>query len=68
MEIIENGVLHSAKDIRKNVRIFQVQGSTPASPTPPVFRVVLLYTEAGGERLFRGSVCKVATLPNIVTL
>ena len=67
MEIIENGI-HSSKNIRKNVCIFQVGGSTPALPTPPVFRVVLLYTEAGGERLFRGSVCKVATLPNIVTL
>ena len=35
-----------AKDLRKNVFIFQVGGSTLAPPTPPVIRVVLLLTKA----------------------
>ena len=33
--------IRSAEDIRKDVPIFQVYGSAPALPTPPVFRVVL---------------------------
>ena len=34
----------SAKDIRKDVLIFQVWGSAPAPPTLPVFRLVLYHT------------------------
>ena len=37
--------LVSVRDIRKNVPILQVGGSTPAPPTLPVIRVVLLHTE-----------------------
>ena len=48
--------IRSAKDIRKDVLIFQVKGSAPAPPTPPVFRVVLYHTEASGQRLLRHSV------------
>ena len=32
-------------DLRKNVSVFQEGGSTPAPPTPPEIRVVLLHTE-----------------------
>ena len=52
----KNFHFYCVKDIRKDVPILQVWGSTPASPTPPVFRVILLHTEASGERFFRGSV------------
>ena len=41
LKIVEN-----ALDLRKNVPIFQVWGSAQALPTPPVFREVLLQTEA----------------------
>ena len=44
--------IHSAKDKRKYVSIFQVWGSTPASPTPSIFRVVLVHTELKVWRLF----------------
>ena len=46
----------AAKDIRKDDIIFQVSGSAPAPPTPPVFRVVLYHSEAIGQRLLRRSV------------
>ena len=36
--------------------IFQVWGSAPAQSIPPVFRAVLLHTEASGQRLLRLSV------------
>ena len=39
----------SAKRIRKILPVLQVCGSTPAPPTPPVFRVVLLHTEGAGK-------------------
>ena len=32
------------------------EGPGPAPPTPPVFRVILLRTEASGKILFRGSI------------
>ena len=44
------------KGKRKNVPVLQVLGSTPAPPTQPVLWVDLLDTEAGGERVFGGSV------------
>ena len=43
--------IQSAKDIRKDVLIFQVWRSALAPPTSSVFRVVLLHTEAIGQRL-----------------
>ena len=33
------------RDMRKSIPIFQVGGSSPASPTPPVSMVVLLQTK-----------------------
>ena len=38
--------IQSAKDIRKDEPILQVWGSAPGLPTLPVFRVVLIHTEA----------------------
>ena len=46
----------SAKGIRKNVPDLQVGGPAPASPTPPVFRVVLLHTEGAGKDTWPGIV------------
>ena len=44
--------LDSVRDIRKNVPILQVLGgSAPAPPTLPVFRLVLLHTEAFYEKI-----------------
>ena len=43
--LLEIGI-RNAKEIRKDVPIFQVLGSAPAPPTQPVFRVVLFHTEA----------------------
>ena len=39
----------SAKGIRKNVADIQEGGSVPVTPTPPVFRVVLLHTVGGSS-------------------
>ena len=55
MELLKIGI-QSNKDIRKDVPIFQIGGSAPVPPTPPVFRAVLLHTVASGKILFRGSV------------
>ena len=57
--------IRSAKNIRENDLIFQVLGFIPAPPTLPVLRVVLLHTEASGERLFRGSVCIKTRIPSL---
>ena len=51
MEIVDKQDLR-AKDPRKNVSVFQEGGSTPAPPTPPVIRVVLLHTESFVESFF----------------
>ena len=40
----------SLRDIRKNVPILQVGGSSPAPPTPPVIRIVLLHTDQISKR------------------
>ena len=55
--------IQSDKDIKK--LFFKFEGLP--LPTLPVFRVVLLHTEASGERLFRGSVCQCSSKfrPNI---
>ena len=50
-------VIWSAEDIKKDGLIFQVWGSAIATPTPPVFRVVLYHTVASGQTHLRGSVC-----------
>ena len=42
----------SVRDIRKNIPILQVGGSSPAPPTLPVIRVVLLHTEQIVQRHF----------------
>ena len=44
-KILQIGTLR-AKDLRKNVPVFQGGGSTPAPPTPPIIRVVLLQKRA----------------------
>ena len=44
-KLLKFGIV-SAKGIRKYLPVLQVGGSAPAPPTPPVFRVVLLHTEA----------------------
>ena len=57
--LLEYISIHSAKDI--NVTVFQVWGSTPALPTPPVFRVFLLHTEdflKAGYNYFRNQFAK----------
>ena len=46
----------SAKDIRKDVLIFQIWGSALATPRLSVLRVVLEHTEPSGQTLIGGSV------------
>ena len=48
--------INSAKDIRKNIPVFQAWEFVPAQPTPHLFRVVLLNTELKVWRLFGVSV------------
>ena len=48
--------INSAKVIRKNYKkspIFKFEGPPLPRPQAPVFRVVLLHTEASGKSLFR---------------
>ena len=54
----------SAKGIRKNVPGLQVGGHTPAPPTPPAFRAVLLHTEGQGVGKYTcpGSVNKYSSI------
>ena len=40
-----------------NVFIFQEGGSTPAPPTPPVIRVVILHKRAGVQSFLSRTVC-----------
>ena len=47
--------IRNAKGIRKDVPIFQVLGSNPVPPTPPVFRVVFTsHRGKCGRKHFRG--------------
>ena len=46
----------STKWKKQNFSVLQVGGPTPAPPTPPVLRAVLLHTEEPGKDIFPGNV------------